>query len=338
MSGLAILEISPGATIQDQGRTGWLRYGVTSSGAMDGHALAEGQALLGNTDDDAALEFAMRGGKFRAIKGLWIATSGAEMALSVNGGAVAWRRSLRLEPGDLIEVGAARRGVYGYLHVAGGFQTEMVLGSRATHWRAEIGHRPEAGQILPTAPQITGHRPMHLPEPGYFGAREIRFLRGPQTDLFDDQVLAEFLGAELRVGAARDRMGMRLTSASGPVQTKVGRTIASDSINPGDIQITGDGTPVVLLADRGSAGGYPRIGTIASADLPALVQIAAGEAFRLRQVTREAAVDALSDYRKDLNGLRDKVEPVVRDPHDIADLLAYNLIGGVLRGDEDERD
>jgi biotin-dependent carboxylase-like uncharacterized protein len=334
MNGLKILSIAPSATVQDRGREGYLRFGVTGGGAVDVYALAEGQALLGNRANDAALEFAGFGGRFRAGGTLWLASSGAEMAISLNGAPLAWRQSFRMEAGDILDIGSALSGVYGYLHVAGGFLTEVVLGSRSTHLRAGFGHVPRSGQVLKTGGGDSGLSPTGLPKPDYFARRELRFLAGPQTRYFSKDTLAAFLADHFKVSAKRDRMGVQISPDCGPVRVTAGLTIASDAINLGDIQITGDGTPAVLLADRGSSGGYPRIGTIISADLPTLAQIPAGEGFTLMRVERAEAVAALAEFRAEIKALPGLVRPMLRDPRDIADLLAYNLIDGVLRGDE----
>ncbi len=338
MSGLEILTIAATATVQDRGRPGYLRYGVTSSGAMDEYALAEGQVLLGNGRDDAALEFAGMGGRFRAHRAMWLATSGAEMDLRINGAPQPWRQSFLLEQGDQLDIGAARSGVYGYLHVAGGFLTEKVLGSRSTLRRAGLGHRLEAGQVLPVGEQPREAVPVMLPAPPYFDQRRLRLLWGAQSEVFPKAERARLLAETITVTPQRDRMGMRLALQGGGIDAADGLTIASDAINLGDIQVTGDGTPTVLLADRGSSGGYPRIATVATADLPALVQIPAGQSFRFDLASREQAVEALARHRKMLAALPSMVVPVTRDPRDIGDLLSYNLISGVTDGGEFDPD
>ncbi len=338
MSGLEILSLAPGATIQDQGRLGFLRFGVTGSGALDGFALAEGQALLRNEPGDAALEFAQSGGRFRAVSRIWVATSGAEMALRLNGEAVSWRQSLLLLAGDVLEIAAAREGVYGYLHVPGGFQTDIVLGSRSTHLRAGFGHVPAPGQTLIAGDPARELAPQGLQRPEYFDQRVLRLMWGPQSHYFSKAERERFLAAEFEVGRMRDRMGMQIIPDSGPLHALEGLTIASDAINPGDIQVTGDGTPTVLLADRGSSGGYPRIGVLATADIPAMVQLRTGTRFRFEVVERAEAVEALAELQRKMNGLTRKMVATIRDPRDIGDLLAYNLIDGVLRGDEDDND
>jgi biotin-dependent carboxylase-like uncharacterized protein len=335
MNALKIQSINPSATIQDRGRVGLLRYGVTSSGAMDMFALAEGQALLANGPDDAAIEFAEFGGRFKATAPLMVATSGGAMALKLNDNPVGWRQVLGLRAGDILDIGASIEGVYGYLHVPGGFQTEMMLGARATHLRAGFGHVLAAGQTLQSGAPGRHVGLNGLPRPDYFDRRHLRIMWGPQSQYFDDPEREKFTKARFSVSKMRDRMGIQITLDCGPIHAAAGLSIASDSINAGDIQVTGDGTPAILLADRGPSGGYPRIGTLISADFGVLAQIPSGESFTIEVTKRRAAVALLSDYRREINDLPAKLHPMLRDPRDIADLLAYNLISGVTTGERD---
>jgi len=334
MSGLKILSIAPSATVQDRGRQGWLRYGVTSGGAMDMFALAEGQALLGNGPDDAAIEFGEFGGRFCATAPLSVATSGAIMDLTVNGSAAQWRRSINLSPGDTLSVGGATRGVYGYLHISGGFQSDVVLGSRSTHLRAGFGHILRVGETLVAGRGGVVVVPVGLAQPEYFERRLIRAMWGPQSRYFSDETRAIFAASDLQISKMRDRMGIRVRADSGALVSRHGLSIASDAVNLGDVQITGDGTPAILMADRGPTGGYPRIGTVISADIGVLAQLPTGARFHLQMLDRGGAVAALAVYRADMAKLPRRVKPVLRDPREMTDLLAYNLIDGVLRGDE----
>ncbi|PWE30631.1 urea amidolyase [Maritimibacter sp. 55A14] len=337
MSGLEIMEIGAGATVQDRGRAGWQRYGVTAGGAVDMVALAEGQAILGNGRDDAALELAVMGGRFRATGPLLVAGSGADMPLKVNGAAQTWRAGVALEAGDELTLGPARGGVYGYLHVAGGIRSPVVLGARSTHLRAGLGLVPEAGVTL-EAGRSGGTPGQGLPAPDYFSRRSLRAMWGPQSAVFPEEVRAGFAAATFRVTSQRDRQGVRLEPDCGPLESAEGLTIVSDAVVLGDVQVTGDGQPAVLLADRQPTGGYPRIATVIGADIHVLAQMPAGTRFRLEMVSRDAAVAALGRLRAEIAALPGRVAPLRRDPHDMDDLLAHTLIGGVVRGDEDDGD
>jgi biotin-dependent carboxylase-like uncharacterized protein len=340
MSGLDILRLAPGATIQDHGRPGLQRYGVCAGGAVDEYALAEGQALLGSPPDAAALEFAGDGGRFRARGGaLRLATSGATMRASLAGEKLRWRSSFTLAAGEVLDIGPATDGTYGYLHVLGGFDTEMVLGSRSTHIRAGLGHAPVAGDCLPVfETAVRAGPPLTLPEPPHLGRTEIRALWGPQAHVFSPETRASFAAASFKVGAARDRMGIRLDASCGPIHSETGQTILSEAISLGDFQIPGDGRPVAMLADRGPTGGYPRIATVISADIAALAQLRTGSEFRLRMVEEAEALTALRQWRDQIARLPAQVQPLVRDPATMADLLSYTLVDGVLRGDEHDHD
>lgn len=334
MSRLILEQIAPGATLQDQGRPGFARFGLTGGGALDRYALAEGQALLGNAAQAAALELPGFGGRFRAEGDLNLALSGAEMAASLNGAPLTWRRSFSLRSGDVLTIGAAREGVYGYLHVEGGFQSPPQLGSRSTHLRAGLCLLPKAGGSLSTGPQTRALSPKRLPRPDYFNRPTLRILPGPQTGLFPAEVFEAFLADEFTVTDKRDRMGIRLMPGQGPLKSVTGLSIASDAINLGDIQITGDGTPAILLADRGSSGGYPRIAALASVDLDAAAQMPVGHKFRLQLVSRAEAVAALAAQAAEIKALPARLGNLSRDPRDIADLLSYNLVDGMISAKE----
>ncbi len=147
MAALRIVEIVPGATIQDGGRCGWRRFGVTAGGAIDSFALAEGQTLLGNDPDAAALEMFAVGGKFRCCGELAVATSGTRMEILVNRQPVRWRSVIRLRHDDRVEIGQASEGVYGYLHLPGGIDCPRILGSRSTHDASGLGWTPAARRV-----------------------------------------------------------------------------------------------------------------------------------------------------------------------------------------------
>ena len=333
--GLLVERIVPGASIQDRGRPGYLRFGVTNGGALDQYALAEGQALLGNSHDAAALEMPGYGGRFIAKCTVNIALSGAEMDARLNDTPIGWRRSKTLRQGDVLEIGATREGLIGYLHVEGGFLTPRMLGSRSSHLRAGFGFSPTSGDVLPIGPQSKGHGEVALPRPDYFDLRCLPLLKGPQTAHFTPETLEKFLRDQYSFSPRRDRMGARMTPATGPLDGAAdGLTIASDVINHGDIQIGGDGLPVLLMADRGSSGGYPRIGVLARAALDAAAQMPSDEPFSFRLIDRSTAVDLWKKHQALINSLAGSVKPLHRDPRDIADLLAYNLVDGMISAKE----
>lgn len=327
---------APGASVQDRGRPGYLGFGLSQGGAADPLALAEGAALLGQGADLAAIEMPGFGGRFRAGADLRIALTGAEGPASIEGERVAWNASHRLPRGAELALGAARSGVYGYLHVGGGVATEPHLGARGAHLAAGLGGLHEAGAILPVGDdpgQGTGLRIPPLPR---YGGGMLRVVPSLQTGIFPAEVLSRFEATAFAKDARANRMGVRLSSDGTGFEAPGGRTVLSEVIVPGDIQITGDGTPFVLMAECQTTGGYPRIGTVIPCDLPRIAQARPGEVLRFRFVTEAEALAAEAIARRDLAALPGRVEPLVRDPADIADLLAYQLISGAVAGDEGE--
>lgn len=344
MSGraLEVVSIGPAASIQDRGRPGYQRYGVSTGGALDPVALEEAGALLNQDAGLAAIELCLFGGSFKALgEPLRIALTGAPMSSSLTDGSgerrpVTWRSSFLLKPGELLEIGAATAGFAGYLNVGGGIDTPLELGSRAAHLRAGLGGGAlSAGMHLPVGGDPADETGLVLPATERFAKKEIRALWGPHARLYPDTERARFAATEFRLSAKRDRMGARLDFDGAPFHTEGALSGLSDAVSIGDIQLTGEGLPIALLADCQPTGGYPRIATIATADLPALAQLSTGSLFRFMMVEEEAAVEALQREISARRALRGSAAPLLRDPREIADLLSYNLIDGVVSGAEE---
>ena len=339
MSGkIEVLSAGPGVTIQDRGRHGFLRYGLTAGGVMDDYAFAEGIALLGNDPDAAAIELFEFGGRFRAINGpVVFALTGAAMRAAIGGNPVPWRTTCRLEPGEMLEIrGTTGDGTYSYLHIGGGIEVPPVMGSRATHLRAKIGglsgRALQAGDFLPTGTGVPPETGLTLPEPDYFGVRTIRACLGVQSHLFREDQVARFFDTEFTVSNKRDRMGVRLHAGETSFAPDIGLGLISESVVVGDVQVTGDGMPTVLLADRQPTGGYPRIATIITADICAMAQLTAGARFKFCLVDLDEAITALQRRRAAITALPKRIMPLIRDPQTIPDLLSYQLISGVVSG------
>lgn len=306
MTLLKVIAAGPGATVQDAGRHGWLRYGVTPAGPMDwlGHALAN--RLAGNPDGAGAVEFGPGGIEVEAAGGaLRIGLCAPGFAAMRDATPLPARVSVTLRPGQRLAIRAGRARVWGYLAVAGGLQLDPVMGSLATHLRSGIGPMGvlSPGDLLPcTAAQEAGA--LALPDPPALPDR-LRFVPGPQADAFTDAGFAAFCEGTYALSPRSDRMGYRL---EGPRVAHVrGHDIVSDGIAMGAIQIPGDGQPIVLMADRQPTGGYPKIGTVIRADLPALAQTRPGARLRFAPVTADEAVAAL---RKAMAGLEAEPQPI----------------------------
>ncbi len=331
--GLIVHRAGPGVTVQDMGRPGYLGFGLSRGGAADRLALAEGAALLGQGDSLAALEMAGMGGEFEASEDMRIALTGAPMRAAIDGQRIAWHASHHLPKGARLVIGGALAGSYGYLHVGGGFRTHEVLEARSAHLAAGLGKAIVAEDTLPV-----GDDPGHginqcLVVAPRFEGGEVRVVPSLQTDFFGSEQIDRFENAEFHRDTRGSRMGVRLNGAEG-FHSDAGLSVLSEVVVPGDIQITGDGTPFVLLSECQTTGGYPRICTVLPCDLPKVVQAAPGASLRFRFVTLDEAVDAEARARKHHETLRAQRQPLVRDPHDMRDLLAYQLISGVTAGDE----
>ena len=333
---LEVLEPGLLASVQDLGRPGLLRAGITAGGALDPRALHVGAALLGQEPGLAALEMTLGGGRFRAVgRPVRVALTGARCPATVDGRPVDWLCAFSLRAGEELAVGRPADGVYAYLHLGGGIAVPKVLHARATHLRAGFGglegRAVRAGDRLPAGAAARGDAEDTCLE----GEAEpplatVRVLWGVHAEEFDAADRARFVETTFRVSSKRDRMGVRLDGAD-PFRPSRGLTLISDAVVLGDVQVPGDGAPVVLLADRQPTGGYPRLATVISADLAAFAQLPTGAMLRFHPVAPEAAVEALRAQRDRLAGLPERVRRrAARDP-----LLTVNLIDGVHDGDSE---
>lgn len=306
-----LLVKNPGllSTIQDAGRFGSRRYGVPWSGVLDPAAAQIANALVENSGDMAVVEFFQQGPVFKLEEGrLRVAVAG-DCLLTLKRGAQkscfrAWR-SLIMQAGDILEIGRIHAGKVGYLAVEGGFDLQPVLGSCSTYLRAEFGGvngKPlQTGDLLPIkSNNVQGERlNLYLPtpqtdaeeslSPQNMRQRPIRVILGPQDDYFTPTAIQKFLHEVFKVGHDSDRMGCRL---SGPTLEHIpekGVEILSDGLVPGAIQIPGNGSPIVLLADGPTVGGYPKIATVISADLPKLATLEPGAELRFEAISNETA-------------------------------------------------
>ena len=330
---LQVLSAGPSVTVQDQGRPGYLALGLSRGGAADTLALAEGAALLQQDVSTAAIELAVMGGQFEAIGDLRIALTGAPMAASIDGQTVAWNASHWLLSGSCLTIGAVAAGSYGYLHVGGGIDAACVLGARSAHLAAGIGKPLNAGDTLDIGDDSTLHETgLSLPSQARWSGGTLRVLPSLQTDWFDPVELARFEKCEFRRDTRGNRMGIRLLPDGEGFHSDAGLSVLSEVIVPGDIQMTGDGTPFVLLCECQTTGGYPRIGSVLPADMPLIAQAPAGSIVGFRFITLDEALSAQRQDREYRGSLAQRCQPLIRDPHAISDLLSYQLISGVTAG------
>ena len=334
MSRLVIEAISPASSVQDAGRFGAQRYGLTSSGAMDRMGLAIANTLVGLPAGAAGIEIGPLPGRFSAREGaVRLAFAGATRPLSVGSRMFDFNRSFVLETGETLEIGAARpgdtyAGVFSYCALEGGIKGTPVFGSLSVTARAEIGspfQRPlRAGDTIEAATADPEGSDQRLMPPAPVSG-PIRVVLGPQDDYFSAETIEVFQNADWTVSSTSDRMGYRL---EGPVLAHAkGFNIISDGIVNGHIQIPGNGQPLVLLADRGTTGGYPKIGAIITADLGRFAQVPVGGTVRFSILDIEAAQAETVAYMKRIVTLRDGLSPLL-SAMSIEGLFAANLAGG----------
>lgn len=325
---LRILGAGPGVTLQDGGRQGYLRFGVTPAGPMDRLAFDTANRALGLNPGATAIEVGLGGLDFTAEGAvLAIAIAGGDFAVTLDGAKIPTPVLLRLEPGAKCRIAAGRAGSWCYVAIGGRIDLPPMLGSTATHTRSGFGgiegRGLKAGDVLAIAEP-------HLPTA--FGllaapwldrpAETIRVVLGPQEDYFAADQVAAFLTGPWTVSARGDRMAYFL---EGPKLThEHGFNIVSDGIAMGAIQVPGEGQPIVLMADRQPTGGYPKIATVIGADLGRLAQARPGQKLRFEAVSAEEAVMARRAEVEVLKGTI-AVSPLVRTEFSTAFLLGTDL-------------
>ncbi len=329
---LAVSACAAATTLQDAGRHGYLRYGLSASGPMDRLAHATANALVGNPVDAPAIEFGLGGGRFRAEGGpVRLALAGAPCPMSLDGEPLAHHRSFVLREGSELRIDRPREGVFATLALAGGITVAPAMGSLSLHFRAALGGvdgRPlRAGdRLLLAAPPLSGEADRCLDPVPIVRDRPIRVVLGPQADRFTEAGLHTLLNAAFSVSNRADRMGYQL---DGPAieHGAGGFNIVSDGTVAGAIQVPGDGRPIVLLADRQTTGGYPKIATVVSADLRRLAQRRPGDFVRFESIALEAAVRLARERAAAIAALPTQLRPVA----DMADrLLGANLAGDAM--------
>jgi biotin-dependent carboxylase-like uncharacterized protein len=338
MNALIVIQAGPTMALQDLGRPGYLAAGLTRGGAADVRAVHEGAALLKQDPHLAVIEMAGTGGVFEAQADIRIALTGAVMVAHVDGTALAWNASHAVPKGAKLTIGPARSGTYGYLHVGGGFATEPLLGSRATHLSCGLGALLAKGDVLPIGVDKGGDVGLTLTPDARLSGGTVRIVPSMQTEDFDQNIRARFESTAFRRDPRANRQGVRMDSDGDGFSNPKALSIVSEVIVPGDIQITGDGTPFVLMAECQTTGGYPRIGTVLPCDLPRVAQAPAGTGLQFQFVTIEDGAAIQSRANAELRKLPGTVTPLVRDPETLKDLLSYQLVGGVISATESPLD
>jgi len=347
MSGGALRVIQPGlhTTVQDLGRIGFQNQGIPVSGALDAIALRAANVVVGNRQDTAGLEIAVMGPVLEVeAESVRVAVAGLGSRLTVAAADGSARdilplQSVRLVRGDRVRVTAASGSSVAYLAVEGGLALTSVMGSLATYVRGGFGgfegRALAAGDRLPLVSEaVEARSEVCLPDFELAPASEARIILGPQDDYFTPDAIKTLVGTSYTVSREADRMGIRLEGAL--LEHSKGYNIVSDGIAPGSIQVPGSRLPIILLADRQTAGGYPKIATIISADLAAAGRLLPGSTLRFRIVTVAEAQVARRRQEDEMAGLVARLVAVRPDGPDLDRLYDSNLVSGVIDAERPE--
>jgi biotin-dependent carboxylase-like uncharacterized protein len=339
--GLKVLVPGFHTTVQDLGRIGYQDIGVPVSGALDGVSLRLANALVGNPPAMPGLEILLSGLTLEvAADAVRVALVGPGAGLKIGGEnprVVAGGQSVTLFRSEVLQVFASQFVACCYLAVEGGIAVPLLLGSASTYVRAALGgfagRALQSGDVVPLAITSTPDRgELRLSNP-LDAARDqpIRVILGPQLEYFTQKAVAALLDAEFRISQNADRMGMRLDGP--PLHHRQGWDIVSDAIATGAIQVPGSGQPILLLADHQTTGGYPKIATVISADLPVVGRRRPGDALRFSAVTVERAEELCREQERSLLQLMAALQPVEdKAAVDLSSLYGDNLISGVVTG------
>ncbi len=308
--GIRILKGGMLTTVQDLGRNGYQSQGFSVAGVMDIRSFKIANLLLDNPENEAVLEFTLIGPTLEFTSATIISITGGDFQPTINGKPAPMYTALYMNKGDVLRFGSARTGSRGYVAFSSYLDIPVVMGSRCTNMKSRLGGFK--GRKLQAGDYINFRiKRRYLP---FFLSRtldldefdqeeaELRVVMGPQDNLFSRQGIDTFLGSTYTVTSDFDRMGCRL---EGPfIAPKKTSDIISDGIAFGSVQVPSHGKPIVLLSDRQTTGGYAKIATVASVDIPKLVQRKTDHKICFRAITVQEAQQLIQDEMKELDEMR----------------------------------
>ena len=311
--GIRVLKGGMMTTVQDLGRTGYQSQGFSVSGVMDVRSFKIANLLLDNPENEAVLEFTLIGPTLEFTSETIISITGGDFSPQINGKPAKMYTAIYMYRGDILTFGGARTGTRGYIAFSSYLDVPVVMGSRSTNIKCQIGGFK--GRKLEDEDYI-GFRAKRRYLPYYLSRSldlnefdqekvTLRVVMGPQEKMFTKEVRETFLNSEYTVTSEFDRMGCRL---EGPfIAYKTTSDIISDGIAFGSVQVPSHGKPIILLADRQTTGGYAKIATVISVDIPKLVQRKTEQKIRFQAVSVEEAQKLLADEMKELNDFRSQI-------------------------------
>jgi len=314
-------------SLQDLGRYGFQKYGVIVSGAMDAVSLRIANLLVGNQEGEAALEITLVGPSLTVKEDLFIAITGGDLSPQIDGESVPLWRPVYVRKGSIFSFGACRTGSRAYVAVSGGFAVEEVMNSKSTYLRGGIGgfkgRALKAGDIIQCnkMPKKSEDLFIKLKNKGGFhpfaaadwyvnpasvvnikNKTEIRVIRGGEFDHFTPASQKQFFEQEFKITPNSDRMGYRIEGRA--LKAEESFELISEAVSHGTIQVPKDGNPIILLADRQTTGGYPKIAQVITADLPLIAQLKPGEKTRFKEITLEEAEQLYLEQEQKMQQLK----------------------------------
>lgn len=331
---LKVLHAGPSVSVQDQGRYGFMRFGVTGSGAMDRTAMAIANTALGNADTNPVLEISLGGLVLECTEGsVSLAIAGGSFSVLLNNEKLSSWSSFSLSAGDILKI---RPGVWGswcYLAFAGQIESQKWLNSYAVHLNSGVCSAPlkTDSTITIVNTRTDTKPPSTIAEPELLQPdNKIRVVPGPQDRFFDEGTIQKLYDAQYTISADYDRMGMRLSGC--PLPVSVPLDMPSEPISRGSLQVPGHGDPICLMADHHTAGGYPKIATVISADQDKLSQLRSGDKLSFAAISTEQAIKFARERASKLKLLLHQVE---QNKVSVTEKLwSNNLISGATGGQE----
>lgn len=332
---MSISVLSPGllTTIQDLGRHGYQKYGVIVSGAMDTYAMRLSNIIVGNDENESVLEITLVGPWLMLKKGTLFSITGADLSPTINDQIVPKGRPIYLNNDCILKFGSCKAGCRSYLAIAGGFDVPSIMESKSTYLRGEfggfngrslkkgdiinIGHKcsisteiikklkntTEKGDFITSSWYIKNFM-IQNPE-----STVIRVFEDRQFHSISDEGINKFFNSKFKIDTRSDRMGYRLSGEKIEFKEKV--EMISEEVSLGTIQIPPDGNPIILLADRQTSGGYPKIAHIASVDIQKIVQLKANDKITFTKITLKEAERLYFQREKDILNLKKSINLII---------------------------
>jgi biotin-dependent carboxylase-like uncharacterized protein len=312
MDAFSVLTAGAYTTVQDMGRYGYQQMGIPVSGVLDTFSYRVANMLVDNPGSAAVLEITVMGPRLEIQMEADIAVTGAEIGMTLNDQPVKGWKSIRTKPGDILNIQQVKSGCRAYLAISGGIEVPVVMGSRSTYVGGKLGGyrgRPlkEGDRIKCGQPKLLG-TPCQIPAdmiPPYPSQIIIRAIPGPQDDFFQEG-LATLFQSEFMVSPKADRMGYRLQGPNIKLAEGMPKSIISEPTMPGGVQIPADEQPIILLVEQ-TVGGYTKIVTVISTDLPKVAQATPGDTIRFEKVTLETAHSLYQERQKLLDKIKESL-------------------------------